>query len=150
RWCRVRLPRPTRCLLEPPGLAGTTLATSRLRVQKHALADPWAAALGSAADYSLLTLQIGAVALAAGHSGRAQAGYPRRADPVTGRIGDDDLIGGDRPPPVRQRGDRGDPPVPGAAMVRRADLDANHHPALAGVQGRAQRPDGLREHARGT
>jgi hypothetical protein len=34
-------------------------------------------------------------------------------------------------------------------MVRRADLDADHDPARARVQGRAERPDGLREHAGG-
>ena len=37
RWCRARLPRPTRCLLGPPGPAVTTLATRRLVAQKRAL-----------------------------------------------------------------------------------------------------------------
>ena len=37
RWCRVRLPRPTRCLLEPPGPAVTTLATRRLAMQSERL-----------------------------------------------------------------------------------------------------------------
>src|SRR6266700_265537 len=76
RWCRARLPRPTRCLLGPPGLAVTTLATSRPRVQKHAIAGAGLAALGSAADYSLFTQEIGAVSLVGGHPVPDQAGKP--------------------------------------------------------------------------
>ena len=93
--------------------------------------------------------RIGPVAGVSGHLIPDQAGEPRGAGPAARGVGDDDVVGGQRPAAVRPRGDRGDVAVPGAAVVRRADLDADHHMAQAGVQGRAQRPDGLREHAGG-
>jgi hypothetical protein len=48
---------------------------------------------------------------------------------------------------MRQPGDPGHLSVAGPAVMRRADLDADHDPARAGVQGRAQRSDGLGEYA---
>jgi len=148
RWCRARLPRPTRCLLGPPGLAVTTLATSRPEVQKHAIAGPRFAALSSAADYSLFHSR-GSVPLASSAGTRSLIRQVSR-DVHTRRPAESEItmsyVAIVRPPCARVA-TAVTSPSRAPRLMRRADLDADHHPAQPGVQGRAQRSDGLREHA---
>ncbi len=61
--------------------------------------------------------------------------------------GDDDLVGGQCPAAVHPGGHARHLSLPGGAVMRRADLDADRGPVRARVQGGAQRTDGLGEHA---
>src|SRR5580700_5158468 len=144
RWCRACLPPADTFSTWTPGPAVTTLATGH-RTCKREAAPP------ETRDYAPVTyrlssspraVQVGALRLVPD-----QAGQPGRAHAVAARIRDHDVIGGQRPAPVREGGHRRDLAVADAPVVRRADLDADHHPARARVQERAERSDGLREHA---
>ena len=99
------------------------------------------------AGHSRFTAATATVQVAARSWLPDQAGKPGRAHAVAARIRDNDVIGGQRAPPVREGGHRRDLAVADTPVVRRADLDPDHRPARARVQECAERSDGLREHA---
>ena len=87
----------------------------------------------SSADNSPFTQVVEAISGLAGNLAPDQAGKPGRAHAAVGGVGDDDVVADQRPAAMRERGDAGDFAVPGAQVVRGADLDADHDPVETGV-----------------